>query len=226
MSRVARRRVPPLHPGQPFARRCRAATAGRTAQADHPRDAPARHWGFAAAPPCRARNSCRSLRAAISRESFCCAGQRAHIRPLDHHRQPQSFRRAPDQALVGVAAPATQPMIQMRHRQLPAMLPRQFMQHVQQHHRIHPAGNRHQDALPRAKEPAGADALLNVVQQFTHVRMLFQQPRDARRIEPPATFVGKDAFHRLTGYEKGRPGFPSRPPTQPLQAKTERLTTP
>ena len=65
-------------------------------------------------------------------------------------------------------------MIQMRHRQLPAMLRRQLVQHVQQDHRIHPARNRHQDPLPRAKEPTGADALLDVVQQFTHARMLFR----------------------------------------------------
>ena len=57
------------------------------------------------------------------------------------------------------------------------------MQHMQQHHRIHPAGNRHQDALPRPEEPAGENALLDVVQQFAHARMLFQQPRDARRIQ-------------------------------------------
>ena len=77
----------------------------------------------------------------------------------------------------------------MRHRQLPAVPGRQLVQHVQQDHRIRPAGDRHQDSLPRAKEPAGLDALVNVVEQLAHIRMLFQQPREARRIgvEPPGS---------------------------------------
>jgi hypothetical protein len=64
------------------------------------------------------------------------------------------------------------------------MLPRQLMQHMQQHHRIRPAGNRDQDSLPRPEEPAGENVLLDVMQQFAHCRMLFQQPDDARRIAP------------------------------------------
>ena len=132
----------------------------------------------------RARKSWRSFRAAISRESSLRLGQLAHVRRLDHYRQLQPLRRAANQPLVGVAAPPTKPVIEMRHRQSPLMLPRQLMQHMQQHHRIRPAGNRHQDSLPRLEEPAGEDVLLDVVQQFAHFRMLFQQPDDARRIAP------------------------------------------
>jgi hypothetical protein len=54
-------------------------------------------------------------------------------------------------------------MIEMRRRELPLMLSRQLMQHMQQHDRIRPAGNGHQDWLAWAKKPAGADALLNAV---------------------------------------------------------------
>ena len=62
------------------------------------------------------------------------------------------------------------------------------MQQMQQHNRIHPARNRHQDALPRPEKPAGENALLDVVQQFAHLQMLFQQPADARRIEPASAY--------------------------------------
>ena len=36
--------------------------------------------------------------------------------------------------------------------------------------------------MPRAKKPVGADALLNLIQQFTHPRMLFWQGAEARKI--------------------------------------------
>ena len=53
---------------------------------------------------------------------------------------------------------------QRRRRQLPAMPGRQLVQQVQKDHRIRPPGNRHQDALPRPKEPALADGLVNGIQ--------------------------------------------------------------
>jgi hypothetical protein len=92
-----------------------------------------------------------------------CAGEGTNIRPLSQHRELEPFRRAPHQAFVGIAAPAPKPMIEMRRHELPVMLSRQLMKHMQQHDRIHPTGNCHQDWLARAKEATGADALLNVV---------------------------------------------------------------
>ena len=84
------------------------------------------------------------------------------------------------------------------------------MQHVQQHHRIHPAGCRHQDPLPRAKQMPGSDVLLDVAQQVTHAPMLFPKRLDARKFAQarfaichlPFALVG--SAHRVT-----------RPVTQP-----------
>jgi hypothetical protein len=53
---------------------------------------------------------------------------------------------------------------------------------MQQYHRINPAGDCHQYSLPWANEPAGLDAMVNVVEQIAHSRMLFQQSGDARTI--------------------------------------------
>jgi hypothetical protein len=78
------------------------------------------------------------------------------------------------------------------------------VQQVKQDHRIHPAGNRHQDPLSRAKEPADVDALLDAVQQFAHDRMLFPHTGEARKIAQATfaichlPFAIADATHRVT----------------------------
>jgi len=104
------------------------------------------------------------------------AAQSADRHALDHHRQLQPGRLPANQALVGVAAPAAKLVVQMRHRQPPPLPPRQFLQHPQKHERVHPAGNRHEDALPRAQQPVLANHSRYMIPQFAHAQMLFQRP--------------------------------------------------
>jgi hypothetical protein len=160
---AARRRTPPLHPDQPF-----PAAAAKQPQEEQlklivrvmrQRDA---------------RNSqspggaSQKLMAQLSRGhfqgQFPGAGKLAHLRLPNHQRHLQLLGRAANQPLIRGAAPATKLMIQMRCRHPPAVSGRHFVQQVQQDHRIRPAGNRHQDPLPRAKQPPGLDALVNVVE--------------------------------------------------------------
>jgi len=79
---------------------------------------------------------------------------------------------------------------------MPSIFPRQRVQDTEQYHRIHPAGNRYQKALPRPDEPMREDALLNVIKQVAHTGMLFPKPADARRIERAVS-----QMHRLHAAE-------------------------
>lgn len=81
------------------------------------------------------------------------------------------------------------------------MFPRQRVQDPEQYHRIHPAGNRYQNALPRPDEPMHENALLNMIQQFAHGGMLFPKPSEARRIAPSVTkLIGADASHAWAAF--------------------------
>jgi hypothetical protein len=51
---------------------------------------------------------------------------------------------------------------------------------MEQHHRIHPAGHGHKDALAAPKEMAHADDLPDVVDQISHARMV---PKDYKYLK-------------------------------------------
>jgi hypothetical protein len=153
---IAGRRTTPLHPGEPLA----AAAAQEPQEEQLKLIIRVMRQRDAANPPLL-RNSCQETMTQFPRSHFqgqlLRTGQLSHLTLLYYDRQLQLLCRPADQPLIRGAAPPTKLMVQMRHSKPPAVPCRQSMQHVQQHHGIHPPGNRRQDALPRPKEPSRAD---------------------------------------------------------------------
>ena len=97
-----------------------------------------------------------------------CARKAPDVCPLNRDRQPQLLSRLPHQPFVGVAAPASQTVIQVRDSQLPAVACRKLVYYPQQHHRIQPARNCHQDWLALVEKAAAADSSFDVDYEAGH----------------------------------------------------------
>ena len=97
-----------------------------------------------------------------------CARKAPNVRPLNRERQLQLLRRLPHQPFVGIAAPASQTVIQVGDRQLPAVACRKLVYYSQQHHRIQPARNCHQDWLALVEKAAAADSSFDVDYEVGH----------------------------------------------------------
>jgi DNA-binding beta-propeller fold protein YncE len=98
--------------------------------------------------------------------SFARRGHGADVRSFCDDRQVKLCCHALYQSLVGIAASAAQLMVQVRNRDLPSMFFRKPMQNVQEHHRIHAAGDSGQDCAAPRKE-SGAFAF-NFVDEPSH----------------------------------------------------------
>ena len=73
-------------------------------------------------------------------------------------------------------------MVQMSDRQFPIESGRQFKEHIEQHHRIHSPGDRHQQLLTRQKQPARANRSFDLLCQMTHQPMLLAYPFETKNM--------------------------------------------
>lgn len=98
--------------------------------------------------------------------------QRLHLTAPGVKWQIQSGGRLFHEPLIRIAGPPAQLMIEVRHEEFPVVRRREFVQHYEQPHRIHPAGHRHENPFARAKQLSRANTLLDLLPQFVHVLML------------------------------------------------------
>jgi len=63
-------------------------------------------------------------------------------------------------------------MIEMRYANPPAMRVRQLNQRIEQHHRIHTTGDRHENFLPARKQAPGLNPVFNALEKFAHAAIL------------------------------------------------------
>ncbi len=111
---------------------------------------------------------------------FGCFGKLPDISPRNHEWQFQCSRGSADELFIGVTAPATQLMIEVPDRQLPAMPHRKRAKDMQKRHRIQPAGHCHQDRLAAFQQAPVEDILFDALEQIGHAPMLLHGGIEAR----------------------------------------------
>ena len=114
----------------------------------------------------RARNLCRNSRAAISTDMPASARQAPDITAPDHHRQPPGCGGITDEALVGVARPSAQLVVEVGDGEFPTSGRGKTVEQREQDHRIKPAGNGDENFLAVAEKLLRADAGLKLPWQI------------------------------------------------------------
>ena len=83
-----------------------------------------------------------------------------HIGAFNHHGRSHGRGGPAYQAFVRIAAASAEPVIEMGDGQFPALARRERVQHMQQDHRVHAAGDGHQDTLAACEQAMFADAVI------------------------------------------------------------------
>ena len=83
------------------------------------------------------------------------------------------------QPLVALAGRPAQPVVEVRHRQVPVELGCEATEQVQQDHRVQAAGNRDEDVLPGAQQLPGLDIFAEHNDQVVHLIKLAAAPAQA-----------------------------------------------
>ena len=170
---VRRRRIGPLHPGQPAAARAAQQTQEEQlhlvvrlmGQGDGLDPSLTRRTGQEPVPDLAGRHLDRNV---------LFRGKPPYVCPRARERQPQSFCGRADQPFVRIACPPPKLVVEMRDVQAPAMFRRQPGHQLQQHHRVHAARHGNQDGLPGSEETPLPDGSLDALHQVTHGVMLGQ----------------------------------------------------
>ena len=87
-----------------------------------------------------------------------------------------------DQKFVRITTLPAKLMVEMSHNQFPAILISELIQQMEQHHRIQPPRNRHNDGLSTRQKLLCANGLFDMGQKVGHGNSLVYRKVSARRL--------------------------------------------
>ena len=113
-------------------------------------------------------------------------GKGIHIRAAGEKNHPQLFRRLPDEFFIRVTGAAAQLVVEMRDEDFPVILRSERIQRMQQHHRIHAAGNGDENFFAARKQLPFFDGNFHALEKFAHAEIVaFFAETGKRRLPCP-----------------------------------------
>ena len=99
---------------------------------------------------------------------FMRGGELLHVRRVGDEAQAKLPRDSFHEAKISGGGPSAQLMIEVSHDQTPAMSECQLVQNVEQHHRIHAAGNGHEHLGAILQQVMARDIFLHEADKLLH----------------------------------------------------------